>query len=95
MTFVIVGAFEVFLDGKTHKVIQGDVVNFPRLVPHGFSNVCGRPGRTLFTVVPGANFEKFFEDLSALPSDQPADMAKGGEIFARYDIEILQQPKPK
>jgi hypothetical protein len=46
----------------------------------------------MFTVVPGANFEKFFEELCALPADESPDMAKVTEIFNRYDIEILEPP---
>ena len=86
---VIEGEFEIFLDGKTHNATQGAVINFPRFIPHGFSNIGKKPGRTLFTVIPAANFGKFFEELSALPADEPPDMAKVAEIFQRYDIEIL------
>src|SRR6185503_12024187 len=86
---VIDGEFEIFLDGKTHKATAGAVINFPRLIPHGFKNVGKKDGRAIFTVIPGTNFEKFFEDLSALPSGQPPDMARVAEIFRRYDIEIL------
>jgi quercetin dioxygenase-like cupin family protein len=86
---VIEGEFGVFLDGKTHKATQGAVFNCPRFIPHGFSNIGKNPGRTLFTVIPGTNFEQFFEELSALPADRPPDMAKVAAIFKRYDIEIL------
>lgn len=89
---VIDGEFEIFLDGKTHNATQGAVINFPRFISHGFSNIGKEPGRTIFTVIPGANFEKFFEELSALPADRPPDMARVREIFKRYDIEILTQP---
>jgi quercetin dioxygenase-like cupin family protein len=89
---VIEGEFEIFLDGKTHIVTQGAVMNFPRFISHDFSNIGKRPGRALFTVIPGPNFENFFEELSTLPSDVPPDMAKVTEIFKRYDIEILTPP---
>ncbi len=68
------------------------MVNFPRLRPHGFGNISKKPTWAQFTVVPGANFEKFFEELCALPADEPPDMAKVAEIFNRYDIEILEPP---
>lgn len=89
---VIDGEFEIFLDGKTHTATQGAVINFPRFISHGFRNAGKTPGRAIFTVIPGANFEKFFEELSALPGDRPPDMARVAEIFRRYDIEILAQP---
>jgi len=72
---VIEGEYEVFFDGKIYTATQGTVMNFPRFIPHGFKNVCKKPARALFTVTPGANFEKFFEEMSALPSDEPPDMA--------------------
>ena len=87
---VIEGEYEIFLDGRTYKASPGSVVNFPKLSPHGFGNIGIKPTRALFTVVPGANFEKFFEGQCALPADEPPDMAKVAEIFHRYDIEILE-----
>ena len=89
---IIDGELEIFLDGKTQTATPGAIVNFPRFIPHGFANTGNRPVRALFTVVPGENFEKFFEELSALPVDRPPDMAKVTEIFNRYDIEILAPP---
>jgi quercetin dioxygenase-like cupin family protein len=86
---ILEGEFDIFLDGKTHKATQGAVFNCPRFLPHGFTNTGKNPGRTQFTVVPGTNFEQFFEELSTLPADGPPDMAKVTAIFKRYDIEIL------
>jgi len=80
-----------YLDDRTYKVTHGDVINFPRWIPHGFSNIGRTLGRTLFTVIPGANFEKLFEELSVMPADTPPDMATVAEIFKRYDIAILAQ----
>ncbi|HSB06147.1 MAG TPA: cupin domain-containing protein [Thermodesulfobacteriota bacterium] len=89
---VIEGEYEIVLDGRTHTARRGAVVNFPRLRPHGFGNISKKPTRALFTVIPGSNFEKFFEELCALPANEPPDMAKVTEIFNRYDIEILVPP---
>ena len=89
---VIEGEYEIFLDGRTWIAGPGTVVNFPKLYHHGFANIRKKPTRAMFTVVPGANFEKFFEELCALPADGPPDMARVKEIFNRYDIEILEAP---
>ena len=86
---VIEGEFEVFLDGKIYKATRDFELNLPRHIPHSFRNVGTKPARALFEVIPGANFEKFFEELSALPRDQPPDMAKVEEIFNRYGLELL------
>ena len=64
------------------------MVNLPRLIPHRFGNVGNKPARALFTVISGTNFERFFEELSTLPRDEPPDMAKVEEIAKRYGIEV-------
>lgn len=89
---VIDGEYEIFLDGRTHTAGPGAVVNFPRLIPHGFGNISKRPTRALFVVLPGANFEKFFGELCALPADEPPDMATVTDIFNRYSMDILEPP---
>jgi hypothetical protein len=40
-------------------------------------------------VVPGERFEKFFDELSALPSDAPPDMGRVVGIFERHDINVV------
>ena len=54
----------------------------------GFQNVGATPGKTLWTVTPGANFEPFFDELGALPPGPP-DLAKVAAIFGRYNIDLL------
>jgi quercetin dioxygenase-like cupin family protein len=86
---VLQGEYEVFLDEKTFTATQGAIANFPRFVPHGFKNTSQGPARALFVVTPGESFAKFFDELSALPSDVPPVPAKVSEIFGRYGMEIL------
>lgn len=86
---IIEGEYEMFLDGKTYKATDGAVINFPRSIVHAFRNSGNRPGRALFMVTPGENFEKFFEELSALPPSVPPDMAKIADIFNRYGLPIV------
>jgi quercetin dioxygenase-like cupin family protein len=89
---VLEGEFDIFLDGKNYKAGVGAVINFPRLVAHGFSNTAHRPARAMFTVTPGENFDRFFQELSKLPADQPPDPAKVAEIFSRWGLTILGAP---
>jgi mannose-6-phosphate isomerase-like protein (cupin superfamily) len=89
---ILEGEFEIFLDGKVHKASAGAVLYFPRHVPHGFTIVGKTTARAFFIVSPGENFERFFTELSALPTNQPPDMAKVVEIFERYDLHILAKP---
>lgn len=86
---ILRGEYEIFLAGRTFKVTEGAVINFPRLVPHGFRNISSESGRAIFTVVPGAKFEKFFDELGALPPAEAPNKSKIAEIFRRYDITIL------
>lgn len=90
---VLEGEYEVFLDGKTFVATQGAIANFPRFVPHGFRNTSRGPARALFVVTPAESFAKFFQELSALPSDVPPDPVQVAEIFKRYGMEILT-PQP-
>src|SRR6266571_2291908 len=70
---VLDGEFEYQLDQQIQKVTPGAMIIFSKDIPHAFRNVGTRPGRTLWTVMPGANFEKFFEELGSLPADAKPD----------------------
>lgn len=82
------GEFEITLDGKTQPAKAGALLHFPRRIPHGFANVGATTGKTLWTVIPGAGFEKFFGELAALPKGPP-DLAKVAAIFSKYGMEVL------
>jgi hypothetical protein len=77
---------------RTHAAGPGAVVSFPRLIPPGFGIFSETQTRAISTVAPGANFEKFFDDLCASPADEPPDMEEVTEIFKRYGIRILEPP---
>jgi len=89
IVYVLEGEFEVQLGDGTFRLKAGESRYFPRHVVHGFTNVGATPARTLFFESPGANFARFFEELSTLPADLPPDPAKVHEIFARYEIDIV------
>ncbi len=89
MIEVLEGQYEFFIDGKTYNVHKGAFVYFPRFKPHAFRNIGTSNGKTLWVIQPGERFENFFEELGALPATQPPDMKKVGEIFSKYDIEII------
>ena len=87
---VLEGELEVFLDGRTFVARAGAIAFFPKDVVHGFANVGDTPALGRFFVSPGENFEKFFDEMSALPTDQPPDMVRVVEIFNRYGIPIVE-----
>jgi quercetin dioxygenase-like cupin family protein len=88
---VIEGEYEILLGEQTYQAKPGATLHFPRHIPHGFRNVGSTPGTTFWTVIPGANFEQFFEELGALPAGPP-DMAKVVAIFGKYGMEVLPPP---
>ena len=89
---VLEGEYEIQLGDQTYQVKAGGLLHFPRYIPHAFRNVGRESGTTLWTVIPGGNFEKFFEELGALPVGGPPDMAKVAAIFGSYGMEVLPLP---
>jgi quercetin dioxygenase-like cupin family protein len=89
---VLEGDYEIRLGEQTYQAKPGALIHFPRYIPHAFRNVGPEPGVTLWAVIPGSNFEKFFEELGALPVGGPPDMAKVAAIFGKYEIELLPLP---
>lgn len=88
LIYVLSGEFEVFLNGKISKATAGDWLNFTRGTAHGFTNVGTLPGKTLWVVSPGKNFEEFFDKLGSLPAGAP-DMDKLAKLFAEYGLPLL------
>ena len=88
LIYVLEGEFGIMLGDKQFKANAGDEIFFPRHIPHAFQNTGSKAGKTLWTVVPGGNFEEFFEKLGALPAGEP-DMKVVAEIFAAYGMKIL------
>jgi quercetin dioxygenase-like cupin family protein len=89
---VVEGDYGIFIGGENFHASKGDILHFARHTPHAFQNVGDRPGKTLWTVMPGASFEAFFEELAALPPGPP-DMGKVVEVFGRYNMEVLLPPQ--
>lgn len=88
LIYVLEGNFGIMLGDEQFEANPGDEIFFPKHVPHAFQNIGSKAGKTLWTVVPGGNFEKFFEQLGALPAGEP-DLQKVAEIFATYGMELL------
>ncbi len=88
LIYVTEGEFGIMLGDKQFQAKAGDEIFFPRHIPHAFQNIGTKAGKTLWTVVPGGNFEEFFDKLGALPAGEP-DLQKVAEIFAAYGMKIL------
>ncbi len=85
---VLEGEFGIMLGGENFVAKAGDLLFFPRHIPHAFQNIGTTAGKTHWTVIPGGNFEAFFEELAALPSGPP-DLKVVAKIFADYGMEVL------
>ncbi len=88
IVYVAEGEFGIMLGDKNFKAYAGDEIYFPRHIPHAFQNNGSKAGKTIWTVVPGGNFEEFFDKLGALPAGEP-DLQLVAEIFAAYGMKIL------
>jgi quercetin dioxygenase-like cupin family protein len=92
LIYISEGEFSIMLGNKRFHAQKGDLCFFPKNIPHAFQNIGARAGITEWTVIPGENFEDFFEELGALPAGEP-DLQKVAEIFENYGMKILM-PEP-
>lgn len=89
--YIVDGEFEIFLGGKVSRAKAGDILHFARGTAHGFANVGNTPGKTVWFVTPGANFEDFFNELAQVPPGPP-DFPMIAALFGRYGMEVLPPP---
>lgn len=88
LIYVVEGEFGILLGDDQFTAKAGDEIFFPRHTPHAFQNTGSKAGKTIWTVVPGGNFEEFFDKLGALPAGEP-DLQLVAEIFAAYGMKVL------
>ncbi len=85
---IVEGEYSVMIGDNRFHALKGDIFYFPKHIPHSFKNIGTKAGTTLWTVVPGGNFEEFFDQLGALPAGEP-DLRIVAKIFSDYGMEIL------
>jgi mannose-6-phosphate isomerase-like protein (cupin superfamily) len=85
---IIEGEYLVMIGDKRFHATKGDICFFPKHIPHSFQNTGTKAGTTLWTVIPGTNFEEFFEKLAELPAGEP-DLEVVAKIFADYGMKII------
>jgi quercetin dioxygenase-like cupin family protein len=88
MLYILDGECEVQCGDQTFKATKGSLAILPRKIPHGFRNVGTTPSKILVTITPGG-FERFFEEVSRLPTDRPPDMEKIMAVAQKYHLELL------
>lgn len=89
---VLEGEVEFQIGVRTVRASAGTTVYLPRNTPHAFTIVGEVPAKMLIMLMP-AGLEKYFEELSQLPPDQPPNMEEIMAISARYGIELLASPE--
>ena len=85
MFFVLEGELTARLGDETLTLGPGSFVLVPPGTVHTFWNPSDRPVRFLSLMSPGG-FEQYFRDLRDAFGDGPPDVARIGEIAARYDV---------
>ena len=87
-SFVLEGRVGVLLGEEVLYGEPGDLIFKPRHQWHTFWNAGDQPARILEIISP-AGFERYFEELTELPSDAgPPDPAQIATIAARYGLEL-------
>jgi len=92
MIYIIEGKYAITIGDQLYELNTGDHIFFPKHIPHAFQNVGDTTGRTLWTIVPGSNFEDFFEDLNELSTSPNPPMDKIISTFGQYGMQITVQP---
>lgn len=86
---VIEGELEVLIDGKREFTTAGDVRNFPIGISHGFKNTSSQPCRAVVYVSPGANFERFFKELSKVSLGADTDMEAVVAVTEKFGMKFV------
>jgi mannose-6-phosphate isomerase-like protein (cupin superfamily) len=87
-TFVLEGRVGAMLGEEIVYGQPGDLIFKPRDQWHTFWNAGDQAARILEIISP-AGFERYFEELTELPSDAgPPDRAQIAAIAARYGLEL-------
>lgn len=88
LIYVVEGEYAILVGDKQFTAKAGDEIYFPKHIPHAFQNTGSKAGKTLWTVIPGGNFEDFFEELAALPAGEP-NLQVVAQVFSKYGMEVL------
>ena len=85
--FVLEGEYEVFCDGRRIPASAGTTIFAPRGLAHNYRSIGKSRGRLLTTISP-AGFEKFFEEINAMPPEHQ-EIPKVVAIGKKYGLEFL------
>jgi quercetin dioxygenase-like cupin family protein len=86
--YVVEGALDFEVDGKSIRVGPGDFTYLPRMCVHAFKGASASPARVLIFAVP-AHASDFFEEVNREVRSVPEDLAKVPAIGLRHGIEFV------
>ena len=86
--YVLEGALDFEIDGKTIRLQKQEFANLPRNTVHGFKGASQSPTRVLIFAAP-AHSSAFFEDVNREIQKMPGDLKKMPEIGQRHGIEFI------
>ncbi|MEM6641337.1 MAG: cupin domain-containing protein [Bacteroidota bacterium] len=84
---VLEGKVELRLGEESFGGEEGDIIYLPRGVKHGIKTIGSSKARVLNYVIPGKNFEDFFEKLNELGSSASDD--EKSDLAAVHKIKFL------
>ena len=84
---VLEGKVELVLGDKTIEGNIGDIIYLPRGIKHGIKTKGDETARVLNYVIPGRNFEDFFNELNEVGLD--IEKSERNKIAGKYKITFL------
>lgn len=84
---VLKGKVELTLGDKTIQGKKGDIIYLPRGIKHGIRTVGDETAKVLNYVIPGKNFESFFNKMNKIGLDAPVE--EKAKIAVEHKIKFL------
>ncbi|MDC7997703.1 cupin domain-containing protein [Gilvibacter sediminis] len=84
---VLEGTVELILGNETIEGNVGDIIYLPRGIKHGIKTKGTETAKVLNYVIPGKNFENFFNEMSEKKIGVESD--EGNRIAKKYGIKFL------
>ncbi len=84
---VLEGEVKLMLGDETIHVKKGTIIYLPRNIQHGIKTLGDNTARVLNYVIPGQNFEDFFNEMKQLGKD--VSSKQRATLAAKYGITFL------
>lgn len=84
---VLEGEVELVLGNETIRASKGTIIYLPRNVEHGIKTLGDTTARVLNYVIPGQNFENFFNEMNQHEKDVSPEQR--ATLAAKFGITFL------